>query len=501
MSAVETYHRLTSFASAKELYQDDPRLLGFEESVPSRMPPPVKEYPDGLPVIDLPEELPRHPVPAADVLSGRLPERTSAPLDLGEVARLLFWSAGILRYVQNPRLPRPHYFRSAGSAGNRHPLTAYVVAVGVAGLPDGVWHHDPLRHRLERVGDGPSTGPTYLVVTGIPYWDGWKYSERGWRHIWWDAGTMLSHVLALSESAGRPAALWLDFPDAAVSRLVGADGVQEWPCALVSLGDGRPELDTAGAPPVTGTVDPDPVEFPLITAAQRATDRTTWGGPAQLAELPPLDVPDGVGAEPLEDVIHRRVSTRDFTPGATVPADVMRWSLAVATRPFRTDAEPVPTTHHVFVLAVDGQEPGLYTWHPDDKAGELRLVRAGDVTDDAYELCVRQGLGSDGSYTVQHCATRDALLHGPDGERGYRIAQLSAGLVEGRLQLTAFTAGHGATGMTFVDGLIEPILGVAAEGLITTCVGVPSYRAMPGGTPGHPRVMARQRKTRLGDVG
>jgi hypothetical protein len=54
--------------------------------------------------------------------------------------------------------------------------------------------------------------------------------------------------------------------------------------------------------------------------------------------------------------------------------------------------------------------------------------------------------------------------------------------------------------MTFVDGLLEKTLGVATEGLITTCVGVPSYRSVPAGTPGHPREMARIRPTRLGDV-
>jgi hypothetical protein len=500
MSAVETYHRLTSFATAKEEYPADPRLRNdFEPLVKERFPAPVKGYPDGLPVVELPVELPAHPVAAADVLSGRRPA-DPAGLDLGEVARLLFWSAGVVRYIEREDLPRPMYLHAAGSAGNLHPLDLYVVAVGVAGLADGVWYHDPVRHRLRRVGDGPASGPTYLVVTGVPWRTGWKYTERGWRHIWWDAGTMLSQTLALADAAGLPAALWLNFPDAEVTRLVGADGVQEFPVALVSLAAGRPELAAAGAPAVAGVIDTAPEEFPLVTAAQRATDRTAWAGPARAPELPELTVPAGVGADPLEDVIRRRGSTRGFTPGATVPADVVRWSLAAATRPFRTDAGPLPITHHVFVHAVDGLEAGLHTWAPDDKGGELALVRAGDVTDEAYELCVRQGLGADGSYTVQHCATLDAMLGGPSGERGYRIAQLAAGIVEGRLHLAAFAAGHGASGMTFVDGLIERTLGVATEGLLTTCVGVPSYRGLPGGTPGRPRRLTRLRRPRFGDV-
>lgn len=506
MSDVETYHRLTSFADAKEGYPDDPRIRSdFEPVVKSRFPAPAKTYPAGLPVVDLPVELPAHPLPAADVLSGRRPAG-AAPLDLAEVARLLFWTAGVVRYLERDDLPRTMYLHAAGSAGNLHPLDLYVVAVGVAGLPDGVWHHDPVRHRLERVGDGPASGPAYLVVTGIPWRTGWKYSERGWRHIWWDAGTMLAQTFALADAAGLPAALWMNFPDAEVSRLVGADGVAEFPVALVSLSDGRPDLTVTGAPAAAGVVDPDGEEFPLVTAAQRASDRTGWAGPVQHTDLPELTVPAGVSADPLEEVIRRRGSTRGFTPGAALPADVVRWSLAVATRPVPSDTGPLPITHHVFVHAVDGVEPGLHTWTPaadgaaPEAGGELRLVRAGDVTDEAYELCVRQGLGSDGSYTVQHCATLDALLRGPLGQRGYRAAQLAAGIVEGRLHLAAFAAGHGASGMTFVDGLLEKTLGVPTEGLLTTCVGVPSYQGRPGGTPGNPRKLSRIRTPRMGDV-
>jgi hypothetical protein len=288
-----------------------------------------------------------------------------------------------------------------------------------------------------------------------------------------------------------------------VARLVGADGVQEFPVALVSLGGDRPDLTVAGTPAVAGVIDTDPIEFPLITATQRATDRTDWAGPAVATDPPPLTPPAGVGTDPLEDVIRRRGSTRRFTPGAPLPADVVRWSLAAATRPLRWDAGALPLTHHVFVHAADGLEPGLYTWTPEAAAsagGELRLVRAGRLATEAYELAVRQGLAEDGAYTVLHAADLAAVRAGPLGERGYRAAQLAGGIVEGRLHLAAFAAGHGATGLTFVDALVEPTIGVATAGLLVTAVGVPAYRGLPGGTPGNPRRLTRLRAPRLGDV-
>ena len=87
---------------------------------------------------------------------------------------------------------------------------------------------------------------------------------------------MLSQLLALADSAGFGPRLYTRFPDGGVSALVGADQVQEWPVALVTLGDGAPAIDVT-EPAVVGDVGPAPVEFPLVTAAQRAGDMDRLG--------------------------------------------------------------------------------------------------------------------------------------------------------------------------------------------------------------------------------
>ena len=132
--------------------------------------------------------------------------------------------------------------------------------------------YDPLEHALVTIGPPPRAGAPTVVVSGIPWRTGWRYRERGYRHIYWDAGTMLSQLLSVAASAGLATSLYTRFPDARVVELVGADGVHEWPVAVVSLGSGAPALEAAG-PAATGDVGPDPVEFPLITAAQRGGDR------------------------------------------------------------------------------------------------------------------------------------------------------------------------------------------------------------------------------------
>ncbi len=69
-----------------------------------------------------------------------------------------------------------------------------------------------------RSGHPPSGDVTTLVVTGVPWRTGWRYSERGFRHIYWDVGTMLAQTLALADSAGLAPRLWTRFPDADVAR-------------------------------------------------------------------------------------------------------------------------------------------------------------------------------------------------------------------------------------------------------------------------------------------
>ena len=127
-----------------------------------------------------------------------------------------------------------------------------------------------------------------IVVTGIPWRTGWRYRERGYRHIYWDVGTMLAQLLAAADSAGLGASLYTRFPDEAVTALVGADGVHEWPVNVVAFG-GEPALEATGEA-AAGEVDAAPVEFPLETAAQRAGDADTLGEPWERGA--PVDVPE-----------------------------------------------------------------------------------------------------------------------------------------------------------------------------------------------------------------
>jgi SagB-type dehydrogenase family enzyme len=462
------YHRLTAYDREREWTTPVDHPLVLQDFVPNdfaRWPAPCKAYPDGLAVVELPRDWPAVAAPATAVLAGRV-DAPARP-DLPALARLLHLSAGVVRVVE--REDRPTLLlRAAGSAGGRFPLELYVSARGVAGLADAVYWYDPVGHALVQVAPPAAGDATALVVTGVPWRTGWRYAERGWRHIYWDAGTMLAQALALAESAGLDPRLWTRFPDAEVTRLVGADGTHEFPVAVVGLGGGddEPAIRPGGGEAAPGAIDAAPLEFPLVTQAQRAGDGDLLGDPWPVGSPLAGEAP---ASRDLDAVILQRGSTRLMDPAATVAREVFDFSLAAGLRGTR-----VP--HFIAVHAVEGLGPGLYRWPDLD-----RPLRGGSLRDELLSVCYDQDLGRDAGFVVMAAVDADEL-----DDRGYREAQLDAGLVEGRLHLAAYAQGIGASGMTFLDEEIPGLLGEPLAGLLFTCVGVPTYRNKGGGRPGEP---------------
>ena len=296
-TATQTLHRLTSYTwrwyepSRDEpdlvwtVPVDDPRVVrDLEVNDLDRLPWFYKRYGEDLPRVALPRDLPPTTAPAVSVLAGT-GEVPATAVDIPHLSRLLHLSAGVVRTMVLDRNSQGRafrerttwLFRAAGSAGGRFPLELYVaVPDGSPHLPPGVHRYDPEDHALVRIAPPPGGEAPVIVVTGVPWRTGWRYRERGFRHVYWDAGTMLAQLLTVADSAGHATYLHTRFPDAAVATLVGADRVHEWPVAVVALGEGSPALEPTGDA-VAGGVDVAPLEFPLVTGAQRAGELDVLG--------------------------------------------------------------------------------------------------------------------------------------------------------------------------------------------------------------------------------
>ena len=484
-----TLHQLTQHGSPT----DRSLLVDFQPLDPSNRPAPFKRYVE-FETTPLPVELGESNVRAAEALSGRTRPAAAGTLDAATLARLLFFTAGVTRMSSSAAFEERTYFRTAMSAGNLHPVEVYAVCAGVEGVPDGVHHFAPLELGLTTLRTGavvPARGCT-IVLTGIPWRTAWKYGERGFRHLYWDAGTMLANLLAMADSSALDARVWTGFVDDDVARLVGVDGSTEFPLALVSIGS-QDAIDVpADLPPLDIDIEPispHPIVFPLITQAQQAgvlagaTEVREWrahavdGSPSRAHVDPPSDATD----ESIEEVILRRGSTRIMRP-ETAPASLLHWGMAVAARPSSADVAAPGTTlleHNLSVHGIEGVDPGAYRF----RSGDLELVRPGQLREITQQLCLNQPLGGDSAYTAFHSADLDVVFAAL-GARGYRVAQLEAGIASGRLSLAAFTLGCGATGLTFFDEPVRRFFATNASCMLVTSVGIPEYRNAPGGRPG-----------------
>jgi SagB-type dehydrogenase family enzyme len=479
-------------------------------------PFPFKIYPD-LEPLPLPRTLPDSSVPAIQALSGQV-LAPAAALDLAGLARLLFFSAGVTRILHGV------LFRAAPSAGALYPTELYAVCGPLADLPAGVYHFEPAEFALRRLRDGdvrahlaaaaaePAVAglPLCLVLTGIPWRTTWKYRERGYRHLFWDAGAIVANLLAVAAAGGWDVRVLLGFVDQEVAGLLGLGEPEEYPLGLVTVAapavaqaSGIPQLEPIS--PRTRPLSRAPRSYPLGAAAQRAGELpsaealSVWRNQAHRLHAQPATRSLAAGeagqahaaTDTIEAVILRRGSTRRFAR-QPIPRGALGWAMAAATRPVPSDFVPPQATlleHFLAVHAVQGLPPGAYRW----SQGEFQLLRGGAERGRTRSLCLGQDLGGDAAATIFHCAQLEPILQAL-GARGYRAAQLEGGVAAERLQLAAFALGVGATGLTFLDDEVSAFLGTRAAPMLTVAVGVPAYRARPGKRPDQlPRIGLAER--------
>ena len=308
----------------------------------SNKPHPFKRY-AGLPRIGLEREDPTPGRPALDAIAGVEAESPVTAVDLGAITRLLRWGAGLHHAVRHPD-GQTFFFRTYASAGALYPVEVYIVCGELDGLGAGVYHYLPHGDQLVRLREGdhrPSLvrasaedpavvhSPVVLALTGIPWRTAWKYAERGYRHLFWDAGMIVANLLALAASVDVPARVVVGFADREVELLFGLDGRREVPLCLLPLGTSEREVVPAPGPPEEIELPTLPLSrteyaFEAITVANEAgrlgspeeverwRDRT-GASDREVAPERAANATDAAAVtDGVEDVIRRRGSARGF---------------------------------------------------------------------------------------------------------------------------------------------------------------------------------------------
>jgi SagB-type dehydrogenase family enzyme len=163
------------------------------------------------------------------------------PLDVSVAGPLLRDGAGIVRSQEGRDYGGgTMHWRAYSSAGGLFPVEAYVAA------GDGLYSFDALTPGLVRLRDGDvraevaaavgADADSFVVLTGIHARTGWKYMERGYRHVWWDAGTMLANLLALAAARGLEPRLYTAFVDRELNEVLAIEAQSEYALAVLAIG-------------------------------------------------------------------------------------------------------------------------------------------------------------------------------------------------------------------------------------------------------------------------
>ena len=97
-------------------------------------------------------------------------------------------------------------------------------------------------------------------------------------------------------------------------------------------------------------------------------------------------------------------------------------------------------------------------------------------------LCLGQPLFSDASAVLFMMTDINAILK-TLGNRGYRVCQFEAGVVAGKIYLSSYAQGLGASGSTFYDDAVTESFTPHARNkaaMIAVGVGMPAYKARRG---------------------
>ena len=353
-----------------------------------------------------------------------------------------------------------------------------------------MYHYCAIDHTMRRVragdfraaltdatGQAPSiaAAPVVLAMTSTFWRNAWRYRERAYRHTYWDAGTSLSHILAVAASAQVTATLVFGFADPLVNALLDVDGTRESTVALVALG--HTEAPPAPAPTLTRLDLPTrrlssaEVTFHALTDMHLASCLSTGAQAAQwrsrrwhrrapqptglLTDLQPLPT-DRLDTRPPEQIILRRRSTRNYDTDVEIPFDAFSTLLDRSTQGVASDVlvPGAPLTDlYLIVNGVQGLAPGVYLHHPQLRAVEL--VREGAFRAEATRIAAAQQYAGDAHVNLYYLAHLPSIL-ARYGNRGYRLAQLEGALHAGKLHLGTHALGMGAVGSTaFDDEVIE----------------------------------------------
>jgi SagB-type dehydrogenase family enzyme len=441
-------------------------------------PEPFKDYP-GLEKTLLPRAISGPGETFSAVIADTRPEYQDTVFDLDRLARILLLThalTGQARYGSEV-----FYFRSVPSAGALHPFELYVAARGVAGVDDGLYHHDVREQSLIRLRSGSYTREMAeslriekdavpvltFFLTSIFFRSSWKYRDRAYRYHLLDTGHLAENLALALKSEQLAFQVHYDFNDAAVNDLLSVDPEREGCLAVVLVSaSGLPSPSGSGAQPqvakslaASSRVSSREVVYPAIREIHAASTKI-------IARREEIDMLSALGVSFQESVpvprpekwpeamtyhetVMKRRSRRDFVPDK-LSADYLGSLLRVLHCGAESKADSQPAGVDAVAVGLlagsgAGLVPGFYLLDRR-QPGLNRVVAKNSMTADMAHACL-------GQTWLANCALHFLFLSNLEllektwGPRGYRYAMLTAGRLGQRLYLAATSMRLGCCGI------------------------------------------------------
>jgi SagB-type dehydrogenase family enzyme len=459
---------------------------------------------------------------------------TNPQLDIRKLAEILFFSAGITREMKY--MYGSYYMRAAPATGALYPIELYIVCQDIPGLNAGVYHFCPGDFTLTELRSGDykaelataagdskniMTSPITIVFTSIAWRNAWKYEARSYRHWFWDSGVIAANLTATAASSHLQPFLILGFVDDTVNHLLYLDEKKEATIAMAAIGvdlakhsavsQQRKEINSLPLPEILPLSKKGEVDYPEIWKMHRASylsdseEVKRWincGTELKKEESVQSEILDSrplYPAEPssqsslghsLGEVILLRGSSRKF---AKSPISFRQLStiLESSTREVPLDflvenqgktAGTTATTIDIYMIVneVEGLQRGGYFFNRSTSS--IEQLKSKVPRDMSGYLCLGQPLFSDASVVFFLMTDLPAVLR-TCGNRGYRASQFEAGILAGKIYLSAYAQQLGASGSTFFDDAVTEFFSPHAKDkstMIAVGAGVTGYKARPG---------------------
>ncbi|MBM4398742.1 MAG: SagB/ThcOx family dehydrogenase [Candidatus Cloacimonetes bacterium] len=143
-------------------------------------------------------------------------------------------------------------FRNVPSAGARHPFETYLLINKVQGIKPGIYYYHPTKHGLVLFKEGKQcaeevfrasfeqemvlNSAVTFIWEAVPNRTTWRYSQRGYRYLYLDAGHVGQNLHLATEALNAGACMIGAYYDEGINEILRLDGKESFIIYMASAG-------------------------------------------------------------------------------------------------------------------------------------------------------------------------------------------------------------------------------------------------------------------------